>query len=66
MSDEDSVERLLIHDEGEDDPRMVPLAVFLDWVETRRDSMIMELRDLDKILIRYGRLRTETIPRRQR
>ena len=38
--------------------------IYLDDVEMRRRNCIQELRHLDSILVRYGRLRRETLPTR--
>lgn len=39
---------------------------WIDYLLARRSMVIMELRDLDRRLIQYGRLRQETLPRRVR
>ena len=39
---------------------------WLDDKEARRDEVIMELRRLERTLIRYGRLKRESLPRRIR
>ena len=44
----------------------VSIEAYIDYLETRRQIVIMELRALDKALIRVGRLRTPTLPSRQR
>lgn len=47
-------------------PETVPLDVYLDGLENRRGALIMELRWIDQHLVRYGRLKTETLSRRIR
>lgn len=47
-------------------PEAVPLDVYLDGLENRRDALIMELRGIDRQLVTYGRLKVETLPRRVR
>lgn len=42
------------------------LSDLLDYYEARRDQLIMDLRYIDKQLVRHGRLRRETLPRRCR
>lgn len=39
---------------------------WLDYLEHRRDALIMELRWIDELLIQSGRLEKETIRRRVR
>lgn len=45
---------------------MVPLDVWLDQQMARRERVIQELRDLDRWLVRYGRLKAPTLPQRVR
>lgn len=45
---------------------MVPLDVYLDDLEAERDALIMRLRQVEKPLVKYGRLKGETLPRRVR
>jgi hypothetical protein len=44
----------------------VPLDAWLDNIEAERDALIMQIRSKDNILITFGRLKRETIPRRVR
>lgn len=69
----DSFERMLVRKEDDEQPAETqpasapaPLGAWLDQLEARRDALIMELRGIDKTLIEYGRLKQETIPRRNR
>lgn len=41
-------------------------ADLIDYLLARRSMVIMELRDIDRRLVQYGRLRQETLPRRER
>ena len=45
-----------------------PISVgeWLDFLETRRNALIMELRGIDRHLVHHGRIRAETLPRRAR
>lgn len=60
--------RVLGGDNGHSEPRpdTVPLDVYLDGLENRRDALIMELRGIDRQLVAYGRIKVETLPRRVR
>ena len=55
---------------GDEDPEKdtsdKPDPAYLEYLLLRRDALIMELRGLDKILITYGKLSRETLPRRVR
>lgn len=68
---EEPFERMLV-DEGERPARprppskTVPLDVWLDQQEAERDALIMRLRQIDKVLVEFGRLKRETLPRRVR
>lgn len=42
------------------------LGALLDLAAARRDSLIAELRQLDRLLMSNGRLKCETLPRRVR
>jgi hypothetical protein len=42
------------------------LRAFLDDKVAERDRVIMQLRQLDRLLIQFGRLKQETLPRRVR
>ena len=44
----------------------VPLETWLDNIEAERDALIMQIRSKDRILMSFGRLKHETIPRRVR
>lgn len=44
----------------------VPLAAWLDDLEAEREALIMRLRQVEKNLIRYGRLRRGTLPEKIR
>lgn len=64
-----TVERLLDPSSGDRKPaagQAVPLAVWLDWLEFERNTTIARLRNLDRVLIQFGRLRQETLERRVR
>ena len=39
---------------------------WLDFLSQERNRCIDRLRDLDKILVKHGRLRRETLPKRAR
>lgn len=39
---------------------------WLDDLTVQRDTLIMRLRQVEKVLVRYGRLKKETLPRRWR
>lgn len=47
-------------------PQDALLIAFLDDKEAERDRVIMKLRQLDRLLIRFGRRQQETLPRRVR
>ena len=38
----------------------------LDYLQKRRDSLIMELRAIDRMLMQHDRIQRETLPRRAR
>ncbi|MGB5059703.1 MAG: hypothetical protein WBO48_13450 [Candidatus Promineifilaceae bacterium] len=63
-----SLYRLRSSENGQDEgqPEIVPLAVYLDGLENRRNALIVELRGIDRQLVAYGRLKGETLPRRVR
>lgn len=42
------------------------LSELLDYYEVRRDQLIQDLRYIDRQLVKHGRLKRETIPRRIR
>lgn len=44
----------------------VPLAAWLDDLEAEREALIMRLRQVEKNLLRYGRLRRGTLPEKIR
>ena len=59
--------RLLHREEGEKRVDEAPSLVdWLDFVEGERDRTIAKLRQLDGILVKHGRLKVETLPRRVR
>lgn len=67
MAGEGDVERMLYNEgEGPDPETTVPLADWLDTLEAERDAVIMRLRQIDRVLVKHGRLSSETIPRRNR
>ena len=41
-------------------------AEWLDSLENERDALIMRLRYIDKVLTKHNRLRSETLPRKER
>ena len=44
----------------------VPLDVWLDDLEAERDALIMRLRAVERPLVRYGRIKGETLGKRIR
>ena len=42
------------------------LQAWLDDLEGERDVLIMRLRQVDRVLVQHGRLKTETLERRAR
>ena len=44
----------------------VPVDVYLADLQNERDCLISRLRHIDKVLIEYGKIKDETIPRRVR
>ena len=55
------------HENGDKQkPNEVPLEIWLRNLENERDCCISRLRHIDKVLVEYGRLKSETIPRRIR
>lgn len=50
----------------EQTPNTIPVEVFLLDLKNERDCLISRLRHIDKVLIDYGILKNETIPRRTR
>ena len=44
----------------------VPIEVYLADLKNERDCLISRLRHIDKVLIEYGKIKDETIPRRVR
>ncbi len=66
MSDDDW--RLLKRGEAHEPPDVGALAL-ADWLtalEGERDVVIMRLRQIERILVKYGRLPEESLPRRVR
>lgn len=59
------IERGQDRPEGATAPEHVPLAEWLDYLDHRRAVILMELRQIEPVLVRYGRLQNET-PRRTR
>lgn len=58
-------------DSGQEIPQavaveQVPLDAWLDDQEAEREALIMRLRQVEKNLIRYGRLRRGTLPEKFR
>lgn len=49
-----------------DKPQNIPIDVYLKDLENERNCLISRLRHIDKTLIDYGRIKSETIPRRMR
>lgn len=47
-------------------PETVPLDVYLDGLENRRNALIMELRGIDRQLMAFNRLKAPTLPTRVR
>lgn len=63
----DDVYRVLgRRDEPATETQTVPLDVWLDDLEAERDALIMRLRSVERPLVRYGRIRGESLPRRVR
>lgn len=50
---------------GQVDSRQLQ-AEWLDYLQTRRETLIMELRAIDAVLVEHGRLRYPTLPKRVR
>jgi hypothetical protein len=50
--------------DGQEPPEFVPLAIWLESLEWERDAVIMRLRQIERVLVQYGRLDGETLPRR--
>jgi hypothetical protein len=48
------------------EPPVVVHQEWLEWMMLERDQVIARLRYLDRVLIRHGRLRQETLERRVR
>lgn len=65
MSGGDSIERLLVQEEKtEETPPWIE-----DWLndlEAERNALIIRLRSVEKPLVKYGRLKAETLSRRVR
>lgn len=66
-----TVRRLLPRKEEPEDeqPPDVGALMLADWLtalEGERDAVIMRLRQIERILIKYGRLPEESLPRRVR
>ena len=63
-----SVTRLLSRNGEEPDkpPDSVSLAEWLDYLNNRRDLILMELRQIEPVLVKYGRLNKETPRSRMR
>jgi len=66
VSDDDW--RLLKRGEAHEPPDVgaLSLADWLTALEGERDVVIMRLRQIERILVKYGRLADETLPRRVR
>lgn len=66
------VQRFLQRDNEEDPARKVaggdpvPLRDWLEDLEAERDWLIMRLRAVERPLVKYGRLKNETLNRRAR
>lgn len=60
------VERMLERDEGDERPGPPALEEWLDYLEMRREVIIRELRHIDGVLVRHGRLNQNTLDRRTR
>lgn len=67
MSSEEPFDRMLVEPaqrpawaQGEG----APDTHFLDYLEVHRDTLIMELHAIDDLLLKTGRLKRRTIPRR--
>lgn len=41
-------------------------AEWLDYLQTRRETLIVELRAIDQLLVRHGKLKYPTLPKRVR
>ena len=55
--------RVLVRD-NVDPPIDAILADWLDDKELERQTLIMRLRFIDRVLVKYGRLQTPTLPQR--
>jgi len=58
-----------LHEDGDADrpelpPDGAPLADWLDYLMIRRQALIAELRAIDRPLVKHGRLRAYTLPKR--
>lgn len=62
------ITRLKADPDHEDDRRPPPdmpnMAEFLDYLEADRQSLIIRLRAIDRVLVQHGRLRAYTLPKR--
>lgn len=59
-----TVRRLLPRREPEDTGSAVPFSEWLDDKENERDVLIMRLRHVERLLIKNGRLKVESLPKR--
>ncbi len=53
-------------DEVTDELGNVPLSAWLDDLEAEREALIMRLRQVERNLVRYGRLRKGALPEKIR
>lgn len=64
--DSGGVFRAIEREGGETAVSAPELEAWLDYLEGKRDCLIMELRLTDRILVENGRLKRETLERRSR
>lgn len=58
--------RVLSGEDGRETAVVVPLDEWLDDLMSERDAVIMRLRALERPLVKYGRIKVESLPRRAR
>lgn len=53
-------------EERDEGPKLVPLEEWLDDLMAEREVVMLRLRQLDRVLVMYRRLKVETLPKRIR